>query len=361
MSDRLDPDYGPSFSDFVGGVRTLAARAAKALDNARPAIQQFAGGLDRRIAPFRDWAGEYGPQIVAVGAALTKLSAESHIENWETLDEDQWVRALSLMCADDGVPLAWTPPAHVVEALVDADDHAARDAVLRAHEAEIEMDARRLLDAVTHPDLAGLRAATEQGWDAWAAGLEVPSQAAAGVIIGDVLLRYGFEKFGRFREKWEAFRDVPVEEWELTELRTTAVMCALSTAVQREDQGTFPGFNRNDSLHKVDPIQYTRANALRALMLVTAAVRELQFNKAQEWLTGPRFRVPRSNGKTPEQMAADGDALRRRVDALSEPPKSTVVDDEPTAILDADPPADHEPEHDQSADPDQEDSDPGRA
>ena len=311
MPEARSSENGPFF-EFVLGIQSLGAQVSKALDRSRPTLQQWTTRIDARLAAARAWVAENGPQIAAVAFALKKLAAGSHVENWSTLDEDQWIRALSLMCADDGVPLAWVPPAPVVEELVDAADHAARDVVLLAHADEIEQQARALLGVVTHDDLGGLRAAGESAWDAWDAGLLIPAQAAAGVIVGEVLLRHGFGAFGDFRKKWEPFRDVPTEEWQLTELRTTALMCALSTAVQREDQGDFRGFNRNVALHRLDEVQYTRANALRALMLVTAAVRELQFDVASEWTSSPGFAMPPAARITPDRLASAGPDLGGR-------------------------------------------------
>ena len=294
-------------------IQSFVDRVSKAIDGALPTIEQWASSVDERLTRARGWVAENGPQIAGAAAALKKLSAESRVENWATLDEDQWIRALSLMCADDGVPLAWVPPAPVVEQLLDAPDHAARDVVLLTHADEIEQHARTLLRVVTHADLARLCAATESGWDAWNAGLLVPAQATAGVIVGEVLVRHGFVAFGDFRKKWEPFRDGPTEQWQLTELRTTALMCALSTAVQREDQGVFPGFNRNAALHRLDEVQYTRANALRSLMLVTAAVRELQFDAASEWISSPGFAMPRAVPLTPDRLASAGADLGGRL------------------------------------------------
>lgn len=293
MAASSDPRSGPSPKDLVGGVQAFAARVARVLNEVRPAIEDFTHRVDRGLAPFRAWMAEHGPMLIVTAVALRKLAAESHIENWKTLDEDQWVHALHLMCADDGVPLAWVPPAHIVELLVDAPDHATRNALLIEHEVEIEQHARQLLESVSHPELADLRAAIATSWDAWNAGLTLPAQSSAGVVVGDILLRHGFERFGDFRKKWEEFRNTPVEDWQLTELRTTAVMCALSTSVQREDQSTLDCFNRHASLHRLEARQHTRPNALRALMLVTAAVRELQFTKANEWVNAQGFTVPR--------------------------------------------------------------------
>ena len=295
------------------GLQSFAARVSRAIDDVWPTIQQLATRVDERLARARGWVAENGPQIAAAAVALKRLTAESRVENWATLDEDQWIRALSLMCADDGVPLAWVPPAPIVEALLDAADHSARDVVLLAHADEIEQQARTLLNVVTHADLARLRAAIESAWSAWDAGLIVPAQAAAGVIVGEVLLRHGFDAFADFRKKWEPFRDVPTEQWQLTELRTTALMCALSTAVQREDQGHFPGFNRNVALHRLDEEQYTRVNALRSLMLITAAVRELQFDAASEWTSSPGFAMPRAVPLTATRVASAGPDLGGRL------------------------------------------------
>lgn len=321
MHASKEPD-GQPFREFVEVLRALVVRANSVIDAARPHIVAALIGTNARLASASSWLAEHGPMLAASAAALVKLAAESHVENWKTLDEDQWVVALDLMRADDGVPLAWTPPAHVVEALVDAGDYEARDAVLLTYANEIEQHARELLDAVNHAELLTLRDAVLQGWEAWAADLPVPAQSAAGVAVGDILLKHGFDAFGDFRKKWEPFRDTPVEEWQLTELRTTALMCALSTAVQREDQGTFPGFNRNASLHEFSDAQHTPANALRGLMLVTAAARELQFEKTAEWMHGSGFTMPRMNHDPadPAKFLADSQALQERVSSLH-PPK----------------------------------------
>jgi hypothetical protein len=47
--------------------------------------------------------------------ALKRFSAGAHVENWAELDEDEWLAALDLMRADDGVPIAWLPPGPIVK------------------------------------------------------------------------------------------------------------------------------------------------------------------------------------------------------------------------------------------------------
>lgn len=305
---------------FVAALRSFAEWLARTYNEAQPMLESMTASLNRGLSTARDVLAQHGPTIVAGALAIQRFSANSHVENWDSLkDEELWLKAIQLMCDDDGVSLAWTPPADVVLELVEAVDHDERDAVLLARCTEIEAHARLLLDDVTHQELATLRAATEQAWDAWAVGLPVPAQAAAGAIVGEVLLRHGFRDFGRFRIRWERFRDTRVEEWELTELRTTALMCALSTAIQREDQGTFPGFHRHLTVHGLNPEQYTAANPLRGLMLVTAAVRELQFQLAEEWRTSSGFALPRQAIQTPAQIASVGPVMRTRLDVVLPP------------------------------------------
>jgi hypothetical protein len=48
------------------------------------------------------------------------------------------------------------------------------------------------------------------------------------------------------------------------------------------DKG-YPGFNRHATAHDIDADDFTAVNALRGLMLATAAVRELQYGLTDEW------------------------------------------------------------------------------
>ena len=313
MADEQRPGNGGSgFGDFVRTVQQLLERARPVVlaaqqtmdqwaSTAAPVVNRWALEANRALVPVRAWLAEHGPQVAEVMLALKRFSAEAHVENWADLDEDEWLAALDLMRADDRVPIAWLPPGPIVKELLAAPDHEARNEVLLARESEIAADARRVLDEVTHPNLAGLRSAISTAWDACDADLPMPAQALAASAVGAILDEHlGFNKFSDFRIKWERYRDKNSAEWELTAFRVAAVMCSLSTAVQREDQGPFPGFNRHVTSHRLDPTQYTRANALRSLMLVTSAARELQFAEADEWMTArgsmPRYLLPGQGG-----------------------------------------------------------------
>lgn len=237
------------------------------------------------------WLAENGPAIAEMTTRMRRWSAEAHVENWDGLDEDQWLAAIELMRDDAGVPLAWVPPAGVVELLVDAPDHAARTQILLDHSARIEARARECLAAVTHDNLRHLKGALAEAWDAYAAGLRRSAQSLAASCVSDIINHHYSQAFGQFRDAVKPFRERNVELWEITELRHRAVLCSVSTVVHKTKDG-FPGFNRHATVHGLNPEQFTHANALHGLMVATAAARELQFVYADEWETAPSFTPP---------------------------------------------------------------------
>lgn len=94
-------------------------------------------------------------------------------------------------------------------------------------------------------------------------------------------------------------------------------MCSLACAVEHADRGLL-GFNRHATTHGVNPGQYSRANCVRALMLATAAARELQFDLEDEWLTSPRFSPPTPARRSPPSFGDDS-PLRRPDNVAPEP------------------------------------------
>lgn len=201
---------------------------------------------------------------------MQRYSAEAHVENWKELTEpEDWMKALDLMRLKDGVPLAWVPPGRVVGELVAAAGHAARNEVLLAHADVIAADGRRVLGQVVHEDLAALH-------------------------------------------QWEPLYQRHPDKWQLMATRANAVNCSLAVAVLHEGQSPFIGFHRHETLHGLSAAQYTPVNALRALMLVTSAARELQFAIADEWLAHTTLRPP-------QQLTGGVRTLTDRGDADSDP------------------------------------------
>jgi len=270
--------------------------------------------LDR----FKRWVVENGPVLVGGYLAIRRFAAEAKVENWADLDEGEWLAAVELMQADDGVPLAWVPPGEVVKELVAAPDHESRDAVLLDHATAIAAHAAEVLAAVAHDDLEDLRAAVAEAWDTWRGRYPMAAQALAAAAVTSAGEDHrDYQRFSDIRDAADGPRSTPVDEWGVISLRRTALDCAWATAVKRTSDG-LPGFNRHATAHRVSPEQYTNANCLRALMLATALTRELQFDLADEWHS-----TPLGDGLTAtpsairsSALANLGPAVRKAVDEL---------------------------------------------
>ncbi|MGH2943627.1 MAG: hypothetical protein ACRDLN_12725, partial [Solirubrobacteraceae bacterium] len=215
----------------------LADRTNEAVADARPTLNRWldqAHAAAERLAPLRAWIATSGPTVVAALVAVWRYAAEAHVENWADLDEDEWMAALALMQADDGVPLAWLPPSRVVHALVAANGHAERDAILLRHANEIAFQAEQLLTAVKHERLDDLRIALAAAWASWRDGHTMGAQALAAPCVTSAMEDHrGYKSFASFRKEVDPFRSQPVDEWTVAiALRRTALDCAWVTAIK---------------------------------------------------------------------------------------------------------------------------------
>lgn len=121
----------------------------------------------------------------------------------------------------------------------------------------------------------------------------MPAQAMAAVAVSSIINdHFGFKHFSAFRKQWEPLYQRHPHKWQLMATRANAVNCSLAVAVLNEREGPFVGFHRHETVHGLSAAQYTPVNALRALMLVTSAARELQFAIADEWLAHTTLRPP---------------------------------------------------------------------
>jgi hypothetical protein len=203
-------------------------------------------------------------------------------DNLRPLELGVAVAALALMSEDDGVVVVWLPPADIVEQLVGVASMADRDAILIARASEVAVAAMDVLDHVDSGRLQPLKRAVTEAWASWEHGHLMAAQALAtaalGTIVHDLL---SYEKFAELKHDWRGAE--ALDERPLIEIRYGLLMCRTAVAVERTDIG-LTGYNRHGSAHKIDPAQYTEANAMHGLMLVTAWARELQALDAREHL-----------------------------------------------------------------------------
>lgn len=290
FGSRFGEQLSAALKPLADDLRRTGAAFSEAI---RPALLEFARNMEAATAglePLRETVRTSLAPLAEIVTEIQRRGAEAHVENWSGLTTSEMARARDLII--EGLPLAWVPPAEIVKALVSAADHTEQDEVLAAHGAEISAGARTVLGFVTHPDLIEVRDAAIEAWDAFDHGHQRSAQALASTCIGEVVDLDGLETprpdqsiLGVFRNTvTERWRETPPEEWGTLEgIRRTSVRCSLAAALQKESEAV--GFNRMITAHRVTGEQFTSANALRGLMLMTSSLRELQFSRAEEWRT----------------------------------------------------------------------------
>jgi hypothetical protein len=110
-----------------------------------------------------------------------------------------------------------------------------------------------------------------EAWATWDDGHRLASQALATAALGTVV--HDPLSYAKFADLRNDAKNVPggLDEWPLIEIRYRLLLYRTAVALEQTPLG-LPRYKRHGSAHKVDPAQYTNANALHAQMLVTAWV-----------------------------------------------------------------------------------------
>jgi hypothetical protein len=246
--------------------------ASKVLrDASRPVIPPDLFRIVRRnqeglAQAFRRFAADFEEQLRA-GAP----------PNWQFGDDWPKLTRIGDTVEQDGIPLAWVPRSDIVVALVDAEGIEARRAILAAREADIIQDCFTCLDDIDAPELAEFVGNASDAARAFQDQHAKPAQALATVVL-DATLRL---LFANPSFSYGGIRSRLADVWDkapLRYMRSALVLAAIPGALEQfwPDRGDpVPvRFNRHASAHTVHAKQFTRTNALVAIMLVTSLLRE---------------------------------------------------------------------------------------
>lgn len=193
--------------------------------------------------------------------------------NWRGLDDDEVAAAVGLM-VDHGLNVAWAPRVEVVRLLVTVSDTAERDAILVGRAGEVLDDVDENLVAITRHDFAEAVDAVREAVANCRDGRH-RSCIALVVVVLTALVHgpLGHQEFSRARKRYE---NLDPEDALLSEFREYAVLRCLHRAILRTDEWSGSGFNRHAAAHSLHAEQYTHANAVGALLLLTGLLRELE-------------------------------------------------------------------------------------
>lgn len=202
--------------------------------------------------------------------------------NWkgEHLDYADMVRLMQ-----EGVPLAWVPPAGVIRQLLAAGDASSRSKVIDDCRPEILASCGEALEAVSVARFTAQRALLEECVHMAERGMFSGTQALA-ANVWDTLVRglaFANPAWLADKERWSYTKikqRVPTvndDDATIGELRTAAVFLPFAKALDAFwHPRPVPGsFNRHATAHATGIIQYTAANATTALMLAVSVLREI--------------------------------------------------------------------------------------
>ncbi|WP_103530548.1 hypothetical protein [Streptomyces sp. SM11] len=248
-------------------------------------LESIAGGLSRRIAESSGlnalaqdvsrWANDYvREQLQGVFASIDSLADRIYPENMReskpTLDQ------LEQLLLEEGIPLMWVPGPKVVRALLDAPDAATRRDIIGERWQEIVGDCEAVASTVDHPDLLEARDFAIDCVAALRAGHAKPAQALAANLL-DSLMSAHFKD--DLKGKLTSHKKTPKFDLNGYGMRiafTFAPVWRAHATFKASDRDTIPSFFvRHASVHGVSRVQYSRINAIYALMLATSVMRFL--------------------------------------------------------------------------------------
>lgn len=270
---------------------------ADALSNLAMSLQPLLEHVQSQQAVIRAGLQRFGEvlaqQVEASG--LGKL-----LERWDETIKTQWVAILKTFASvieriypenlreaapllkqivplllDEGIPLMWVPGPEVVRALLDAPDGKSRRRIIGRRWERIVDDCESVLISVDHPVLRETRGFALDCVGALRAGYTNPAQALAANLLDSVLRTYIDEAVRRrvtSNKKGQARFDL--DAYEVRAALTFAPVWHAHAEYWPKNGDPIPRvFGRHPSAHGVSRNQYSRINAVYAVMLVTSVIK----------------------------------------------------------------------------------------
>ena len=196
--------------------------------------------------------------------------------NWKGFEPHEVIATIERVRVA-GFVLVWIPRAEIVRDVLAADEGETA-AVLLARRDDVLDDAVACLSEIEHPDLVLIRDGIEEAIRALRGGLPRAAQALASVAFTSEI--HEFFEMGTKASRKRMIESDP-EDAPLGQLRLLTIFVAGAKALDefRPDRAlpVRSDFNRHNSAHRLTREQWTEANALSAIMLATALLREMQY------------------------------------------------------------------------------------
>lgn len=238
---------------------------------ALPAIEAW----QLKMPDLTRWA-----EIADAVAAAAHIWREEYLAalppNWRDLNDESLAFAIVERIQATKVCLVWLPRADVLQMVMDARVEDVPQ-VLVGHKDEVLEDAGHLLDDVQATDFARERDAAREAINAFRVGHHRAAQAlAATAFTSTCHVWFATGGTGQIAETMRAAQD----RAGVSQLRIISIFEAAEPALRAFNplhaKPKFRFFNRHNSAHRITDEQFTEANALAAIMLLAALLRELE-------------------------------------------------------------------------------------
>jgi hypothetical protein len=274
---RLNEAFAPMYQRMAEQILAatkpqMDAIAAKVAETMRPQLaaltDEWATAFTERFARITVPA-LVTPQLQETLERLRDRVREATPPNWpERID----FGLVTMIMADEGLPLVHVPRAEIVSEMLAAPDRAARIEVLLGRVDDLVEDCRVVLGEVTSPDLTERTALTGRVIDALADGHFEAAQALA-VNIAESLI---YEEFGSYARAVDVTRFAPesVALWELRLRAAIAPIGAFYVPYHRADAVPVPvAVSRHATVHRPGKQTLSKAHAVVVTLFLTSLLR----------------------------------------------------------------------------------------
>lgn len=220
-------------------------------------------------------------QFVSLADNLSRIRQSSYPPNWLGGDELLLPEGLGGMLLDEGLPLAWVPRRSVLEQVFLAESPGRRRSILSNNWQSIGTDCIQELESIVESELKQHVVFAQEAAGSLLEGRWRSSQALSANLL-DTMLRDSFDEELRraltnqtTRVAWE---DYPIAE----ALVVGGIWGSHGTYFTHNGDSIPRRYSRHASVHGVSHYQYTRLNALVALMHNVGLLKFLQMRLAAD-------------------------------------------------------------------------------
>ena len=237
--------------------------------------------LYRRV--FQKQIGPLLKQVSDISVLLQdryEVWKQSLPDNWQKLTAEELQSLIEIM-KETGWVLAWVPRQEIVSQLIELPNNSRRGKYMLSVSEEIIADIQDCLNAIEGEIYFPRNTAILQSIIAYESGAHWPAQSFAAVVIS-VILQEDLE----YLKLSEARNDMSGKD-ALGSLLNMVGQIAVESTIAINLAQYFPGdpmpeyFNRHATIHSLSNLQYTRLNALVAIMNATSLLRQVVWK--DEW------------------------------------------------------------------------------